>query len=219
MGVEELLKLVGGGESISPASAISGGIQGIAGLVGNLKAKKNFRQAEQSYMQNMASRPMFQIAPEVKQQLAMLQNQYNAEDESIKQAKAAQDQALNNYMGNAQRNASSGQQALATAGEVAGMGMQNAARLAGQQFENKMAKGNMLMQGQNAMANQRAMQFQDALAANQEKGAYSLGKMQAERANINESNKNIFTGLPKALGGLGLAFKGFNANDDSKEPT
>lgn len=209
MGIEELIKLAGStGSKLSPIGAISSGIQGIAGLVGNIKAKKQYNQAEEAFKQAMGSRPSFQISPEVKQQLAMEQAQYNAEDEAIKQAKAAQDQSLANYMGSAQRNAASGSQALATAGEVAGMGMQNAARLAGQQFQNRLQKGQTLAQAQNAMSQQRALQFQDALNANQERQSYNLGQMQAQRYNINESNKNIFGAIPGVIGGLGMAYKG-----------
>jgi hypothetical protein len=210
MELEELLKLAGGAASeANPlAGLISGGIQGIAGLVGNVQAKKRYNQAEEAFKQAMGSRPSFQISPEIKQQLAMQQAQYNAEDESIKQAKAAQDQALANYMGSAQRNASSGAQALATAGEVAGNSMQNAARLSAQQFQNQMQKGQSLAGAQGAMAQQRALQFQDALAANEAKQAFNLGQMQAQRANINESNKNIFNALPGVTNGLAGLFGG-----------
>jgi hypothetical protein len=207
MGIEELLKLAGTGAStLTPLGAVTGGFQALSGLVGNIQSKKRYREAEQAFNRAQASRPAFQIAPEVKQQLAMQQAQYNAEDESIKQAKAAQDQSLANYMGSAQRNAASGSQALATAGEVAGMGMQNAARLAGQQFQNQMQKNQMLGQAQGAMAQQRALQFQDALNANQERQSYELGKMQAQRENINQSNKNIFAGLPSAVMGVAGLF-------------
>lgn len=213
MNIEDLISKISGAGStassaLNPISAISSGIQGIAGLVGNIQAKKRYNKAEEAFKLAQGSRPAFQISPEIKQQLAMQQAQYNAEDESIKQAKAAQDQSLANYMGTAQRNASSGAQALATAGEVAGNTQQNAARLAGQQFQNQMQKNQMLGQAQGAMAQQRAMQFQDALAANQDRQSFELGKMQAERANINESNKNIFSAIPGMVGGLGMAYKG-----------
>ena len=217
MGIEDILKLAETGGSLTPAGAIASGIQGVAGLIGNLQAKKRYNQAEQAFKLAQGSRPAFQISPEIKQQLAMQQAQYGAEDEAIKQAKAAQEQALSNYMGTAQRNASSGAQALSTAGEVAGMGMQNAARLAGQNFQNRLQKEQMLGQAQNAMAQQRALQFQDALAANQERQAFDLGQMQAQRYNINESNKNIFGALPGAIGGLGMAYnalKGQGGNAD-----
>lgn len=209
MELDELLKLAGTtGSKLTPLGAVTGGFQALSGLVGNIQSKKLYREAEQAFNRAQASRPAFQISPETKQQLAMEQAQYNAEDESIKQARAAQDQALANYLGSAQRNASSGGQALATAGEVAGLGMQNAARLGTQQFQNKMQKGQSLAAAQNAMSQQRALQFQDALNANQERQSYALGKMQAQRENINQSNKNIFAGLPGAIGGLGMAYKG-----------
>jgi hypothetical protein len=135
----------------------------------------------------------------------MQQAMYGAEDASIKQAKAGIDQSLANYMGNAQRNATSGTQALATAGEVAGNAMRSESALADKQFQNQMMKGQSLAQAQNAMSQQRAMQFQDALNANQERQSYELGKMQAQRENINQSNKNIFAGLPSAvMGAAGL---------------
>jgi hypothetical protein len=218
MGIDDLIKsLTGAGTSaLTPIGAISSGIQGIAGIVGNVKSKKLYREAEEAFKRVQGGRPSFQISPEIKQQLAMEQAQYNAEDEAIKQAKAAQDQSLANYMGSAQRNAASGSQALATAGEVAGMGMQNAARLAGQQFQNRLQKGQTLAQAQNAMSQQRTMQFQDALNANQERQSYELGKMQAERANINESNKNIFGAIPGVLGGLGMAYKGLKKPVNTK---
>ena len=196
-------------KGVDPVSLGTGTIQGIAGFIENLKAKKRYNKAEEAFKLAQGSRPAFQISPEIKQQLAMQQAQYGAEDEAIKQAKAAQDQSLANYMGTAQRNASSGAQALATAGEVTVNAQQNAARLAGQQFQNQLQKGQMLGQAQGAMAQQRAMQFQDALSANQDRQSYELGKMQAERANINESNKNIFAAIPGVLGGLtGLFSKG-----------
>jgi hypothetical protein len=207
MGIEELIKLAGGSASTANpiAGLVSGGIQGIAGLVGNIQAKKRYREAENAFNRAQSSRPTFQISPEIKQQLAMEQAQYNAEDQSIKQARAAQEQALANYMGSAQRNASSGTQALATAGEVAGNSMQNAARLSAQQFQNQMQKGQSLAGAQGAMAQQRGLQFQDALNANQERQSFELGKMQAYRNDINQSNKNIFSALPSvAMGAAGL---------------
>jgi hypothetical protein len=212
MELDDLIKsLTGSGTSaLTPIGAISSGIQGLAGIVGNIQAKKRYNKAEEAFKLAQGGRPSFQISPEIKQQLAMQQAQYNAEDASIKQAKAAQDQALANYMGSAQRNASSGAQALATAGEVAGNAMQGAARLGAQQFENQMQKGQSLAGAQGAMAQQRALQFQDALSANQERQSFDLGQMQAERSNINQSNKNIFNAIPGMVGGLGMAYGAIN---------
>jgi hypothetical protein len=194
------------GKGIDPVSLGTSAIQGIAGIVGNIKAKKQYNQAEEAHKLAMGGRPSFQISPEIKQRLAMEQAQYNAEDQSVKQARAAQEQALANYMGTAQRNASSGTQALATAGEVAGNTMQGSARLGAQQFQNQLQKGQTLGQAQNAMAQQRMLKYEDALAANQEKQAFELGKMQAYRQDINDSNKNIFGALPGVLGGLSGLF-------------
>lgn len=209
MGIEELLKLANTGSSaLTPIGAVTGGIQALSGLVGNIQSKKLYREAEQALNRAQAARPAFQISPEIKQRLAMEQAQYNAEDEAIKQAKADIEQQGANYLNTAEKGASSGSQLLATAGEMSNNQMRNTARLAGQQFQNKLQKGQTLGQAQDAMAQQRAMQFQDALMANQEKQAFELGKMQAQRANINESNKNIFAGLPGAIGGLGMAYKG-----------
>jgi hypothetical protein len=193
-------KLVSAG--IDPTGLATGLTQGLIGVVGNIKAKKQYNQAEEAHKLAMGGRPSFQISPEVKQRLAMEQAQYNAEDQSIKQARAAQEQALANYMGSAQRNASSGTQALATAGEVAGNTMQGAARLGAQQFQNQLQKGQTLAQAQGAMAQQRGLKFEDALAANQEKQAYELGKMQAYKQDINDSNKNIMAAIPQVMPGV-----------------
>ena len=193
-------KLVSAG--IDPTGLATGLTQGLIGVVGNIKGKKRFNEAEEAHKLAMGGRPSFQISPEIKQRLAMEQAQYNAEDQSIKQARAAQEQALANYMGTAQRNASSGTQALATAGEVAGNTMQGAARLGAQQFQNQLQKGQTLAQAQGAMAQQRGLKFEDALAANQEKQAYELGKMQAYRQDINDSNKNIMAAIPQVLPGV-----------------
>jgi hypothetical protein len=193
-------KLVSAG--IDPTGLATGLTQGLIGVVGNIKAKKQYNQAEEAHKLAMGGRPSFQISPEIKQRLAMEQAQYNAEDQSIKQARAAQEQALANYMGTAQRNASSGTQALATAGEVAGNTMQGAARLGAQQFQNQLQKGQTLAQAQGAMAQQRGLKFEDALAANQEKQAYELGKMQAYRQDINNSNKNIMAAIPQVMPGV-----------------
>jgi hypothetical protein len=86
--------------------------------------------------------------------------------------------------------------------------MQNAARLSAQQFQNQMQKGQSLAGAQGAMSQQRGLQFQDALNANQEKQTFELGKMQAQRANINESNKNIFNAIPGVTNGLAGLFGG-----------
>jgi hypothetical protein len=193
-------KLVSAG--IDPTGLATGLTQGLIGVVGNIKAKKQYNQAEEAHKLAMGGRPSFQISPEIKQRLAMEQAQYNAEDQSIKQARAAQEQALANYMGSAQRNASSGTQALATAGEVAGNTMQGAARLGAQQFQNQLQKGQTLAQAQGAMAQQRGLKFEDALAANQEKQAFELGKMQAYRQDINNSNKNIMAAIPQVMPGV-----------------
>ncbi len=187
---------------IDPTGLGTGLTQGIIGLVGRRKAQKQYNQAEEAHKLAMGGRPSFQISPEIKQRLAMEQAQYNAEDQSIKQARAAQEQALANYMGSAQRNASSGAQALATAGEVAGNTMQGAARLGAQQFQNQLQKGQTLAQAQGAMAQQRGLKFEDALAANQEKQAYELGKMQAYRNDINNANKNMVSAIPQVMPGV-----------------
>lgn len=205
MSIEELLKLAGGaGAELTPAGAIAGGIQGIAGLVGNIQAKKRYNQAEQAFKQAQASRPGFQIAPEIKQQLAMEQAQYNAEDEAIKQARAGMEQSNANTIFNAQDLGGSGAQALGAIASANLENQQNIAKLAAQQAQNKMMKGQSLAQAQGNMAQQRALQFQDALNANQERQAFNLGQMQAQRENINQSNKNIFAGLPAAIGGIGM---------------
>lgn len=207
MELEELLGLIKGkGSELTPIGAASSAIQGIAGIVGNIQAKKRYNRAEEAFKSVMNSRPAFQISPEVKQRLAMEKAQYNAEDEAIKQAKADIEQQGANYLNTAEKGASSGSQLLATAGEMSNNQMRNTARLAGQQFQNKLQKGQTLGQAQDAMSQQRAMQFQDALAANQERQAFNLGQMQAERSNINESNKNIFNAIPGMVGGLGMAY-------------
>ena len=209
MGIEELLKLTGTGVSaMSPIGAISGGIQALSGLVGNIQSKKLYKEAEQALNRAQASRPAFQIAPEVKQQLAMQQAQYNAEDEAVKQARAGLEQSNANTIANAQSLGGSGAQALGAVADANLLNQQNIAKLAAQQFQNKEVKGQALANAQNTMGQQRAMQFQDALNANQERQSFALGKMQAQRENINQSNKNIFAGLPGAIGGLGMAYKG-----------
>lgn len=187
---------------IDPTGLGTGLTQGIIGLVGRHKAQKQYNQAEEAHKLSLGGRPSFQISPEIKQRLGMELAQYNAEDQSIKQARAAQEQALADYMGTAQRNASSGGTALATAGEVAGMGMKNAARLSKQQFDNQLQKGQTLAQAQGAMAQQRGLKFEDALAANQEKQAYELGKMQAYRNDINNANKNMVSAIPQVMPGV-----------------
>jgi len=189
-------------------TGLAGGLLNLGiGAISRHKAKKEYNAAEKAFKNAYGSRPMYQIPKEVQQQLAMQQAQYNAEDQSIKQARAAQDQSLANYMGSAQRNASSGQQALATAGEVAGMGMQGNARLAAQQFQNQLQKGATLTDAQNAMAQQRGIQFGDALNRNYEMQNYELGKMQAQRQNMNDANQMIYGAardlMPAAIGGLG----------------
>jgi hypothetical protein len=194
-------------KGIDPTGLASGLLNAGIGIVSRQKAKKQYDESEKAFKNAYGSRPMYQIPKEIQQQLAMQQAQYNAEDQSIKQARAAQDQALSNYMGSAQRNASSGQQALATAGEVAGMGMQGNARLAAQQFQNQLQKGATLTDAQNAMAQQRGIQFNDALNRNYELQNYELGKMQAQRQNMNDANQMIYSAahdlVPAAIGGLG----------------
>jgi hypothetical protein len=212
MELDDLIKsLTGAGTSaLTPIGAISSGIQGLAGIVGNIQAKKRYNKAEEAFKLAQGGRPSFQISPEIKQQLAMEQAQYNAEDEAVKQARAGMEQSNANTIFNAQDLGGSGAQAL---GAIAGANLenqQNIARLAAQQAQNKMMKGQSLAGAQGAMAQQRAMQFQDALSANQERQAFNLGQMQAERSNINQSNKNIFNAIPGMVGGLGMAYGAIN---------
>jgi len=179
-----------------------------AGIFGALSGKKKLGEATSEYDSARKNAPAFQIAPEIKQELAQRAAEYNAEDEAIKQAKAEYLQQQANYGANVERNAQSGSQALGAMAASNRQTNQDIARLAAQQFADKMQKGQALSGARNAMAQQRQIQFADQQARNEAAQAVALGKMQAERYNLNEANKNIFAGIPGAAMGLAGLLKG-----------
>jgi hypothetical protein len=196
---------------------LPGAGQALAGIFGAISGKKALNQANSEFESAYKNAPAFQISPEIKQDLAQREAEYNAEDEATKQAKAEQQQLLANYMAGVQRNAQSGAQALGSTAGFAGTTQENMARLAAQQYANKLQRGQGLTAARGAMSQQRALQFADQQAKNEAMQNLALGKMQAARYNVNEANKNIFSGLPSALTGLaGLLGNKESENKDNE---
>lgn len=186
---------------------LPGAGQLISGLFGVVKGKKALGEATGEFESSLKNAPAFQIAPEIKQDLAQREAEYNAEDEAIKQAKADILQQQANYFGNVERNAQSGAQAINAMAGGSDIAQKNIARLATQQFANKIQKGQGLSNARANMAQQRSVQFADQQAKNEAMQNLALGKMQAERYNVNEGNKNIFGGLPGFAMGLASLLK------------
>lgn len=154
----------------------------------------------------MSARPQYQISDTVKQQLAEAQSRYNAQNPAIAMAYQQAQQGMAGQMANAQRNASSGAQALAAGAGAQAQLQSIAPQLAAQQAAYSQQQQANLNQARGLMTEEQRTKFADMLATNQARQNYGLGLAQAGSAMKSQGMGAL------VQGGLGLATAGLNAN-------
>jgi hypothetical protein len=162
---------------------IGAGVVGLGtGLYQAISGSKQQKGGQKAFEQAMAARPQYEISDTVKQQLAEAQSRYNAQNPAIAMAYQQAQQGMAGQMANAQRNASSGAQALAAGAGAQAQLQSIVPQLAQQQTAYNQQQYANLNQAQNAMGEEEMNQFRDQLAANQMKQNFGLGLAQAGSA-------------------------------------
>jgi len=173
-----------------------------SGLYQTISGSKQQKQGQKAFEEAMAARPQYQISDTVKQQLAEAQARYNAQNPAIAMAYQQAQQGMAGQMANAQRNASSGAQALAAGAGAQAQLQSIAPQLAAQQTAYQQQQYANLNQAQGLMSQEEKNKFSDMLAANQARQNFGLGLAQAGSAMKSQGLGSI------AQGGLGLASAG-----------
>jgi hypothetical protein len=197
-------------------AAIIGGVVGLgSGLYQTISGSKQQKSGQKAFEQAMAARPQYEISDTVKQQLAEAQSRYNAQNPAIAMAYQQAQQGMAGQMANAQRNASSGAQALAAGAGAQAQLQSIAPQLAAQQAAYSQQQQANLNQARGLMTEEQRTKFSDMLSANQARQNFGLGLAQSGSAMKSQGLGAI------AQGGLGLATAGINANakTNSKIPT
>lgn len=186
-----------------------------SGLYQTISGSKQQKRGQQAFEQAMAARPQYEISDTVKQQLAEAQSRYNAQNPAIAMAYQQAQQGMAGQMANAQRNASSGAQALAAGAGAQAQLQSIVPQLAAQQAAYSQQQQANLNQARGLMTEEQRTKFADMLAANQARQNFGLGLAQAGSAMKSQGLGAI------AQGGLGLATAGLNANlkTNAKIPT
>lgn len=186
-------------------AAIIGGAVGLgSGLYQTLSGASQQKRGQKAFEDAMAARPQYQISDTVKQQLAEAQARYNAQNPAIAMAYQQAQQGMAGQMANAQRNASSGAQALAAGAGAQAQLQSITPQLAAQQAAYSQQQQANLNQAQGLMTEEQKTKFADQLAANQMRQNYGLGLAQAGSAMKSQ-------GLGAMVqGGLGLASAGLS---------
>jgi hypothetical protein len=194
----------------------AGAIIGLgSGLYQTISGSKQQKKGQQAFEEAMSARPQYQISDTVKQQLAEAQSRYNAQNPAIAMAYQQAQQGMAGQMANAQRNASSGAQALAAGAGAQAQLQSIAPQLAAQQAAYSQQQQANLNQARGLMTEEQRTKFSDMLSANQARQNFGLGLAQSGSAMKSQGLGAI------AQGGLSLATAGLNANakTNAKIPT
>jgi hypothetical protein len=195
-------------------AAIIGGVVGLgSGLYQTISGSKQQKSGQKAFEQAMAARPQYEISDTVKQQLAEAQARYNAQNPAIAMAYQQAQQGMAGQMANAQRNAASGAQALATGAGAQAQLQSIVPQLAQQQAAFQQQQYANLNQAQGLMSQEEKTRFSDMLAANQAKQNFGLGLAQAGSAMKSQGLGAI------AQGGMNLATAGLNAKFGGANPS
>lgn len=195
-------------------AAIIGGAVGLgSGLYQTLSGASQQKKGQKAFEDAMAARPQYQISDTVKQQLAEAQARYNAQNPAIAMAYQQAQQGMAGQMANAQRNASSGAQALAAGAGAQAQLQSITPQLAAQQAAYSQQQQANLNQAQGLMSQEEKTRFADLLAANQARQNFGLGLAQAGSAMKSQGLGTI------AQGGMTLASAGLNAEFGGNKTT
>lgn len=186
---------------------IAGAVIGLgSGLYQTISGSKQQKSGQKAFEQAMAARPQYEISDTVKQQLAEAQARYNSQNPAIAMAYQQAQQGMAGQMANAQRNASSGAQALAAGAGAQAQLQSIVPQLAAQQTAFQQQQQANLNQARGLMTEEQRTKFADMLAANQARQNFGLGLAQAGSAMKSQGIGAL------VQGGLGLATAGLNAN-------
>jgi hypothetical protein len=185
----------------------AGAIIGLgSGIYQTISGSQQQKKGQQAFESAMAARPQYQISDTVKQQLAEAQSRYNAQNPAIAMAYQQAQQGMAGQMANAQRNASSGAQALAAGAGAQAQLQSIAPQLAAQQAAYSQQQQANLNQARGLMTEEQRTKFSDMLSANQARQNFGLGLAQSGSAMKSQ-------GLGAMVqGGLGLASAGLSAS-------
>lgn len=167
-------------------------------LYGAYQAYRGYQKSQQEeelLNDQMKARPQYAPAPESKALLVDAQNRKNAVSPALLTAyRMAQQQAANTMAG-AQRNATSGAEALAVGANAQNQFQSFIPQIAQMQTGYEQNNLNAYRQAMGNMAQERQMVFQDQLGRHSDLVNFHLGKMGAANTNMGQ--------------GLGLAASGF----------
>jgi hypothetical protein len=173
-----------------------------SGLYQTISGSKQQKRGQKAFEAAMAARPQYEISDQVKQQLAEAQSRYNAQNPAIAMAYQQAQQGMAGQMANAQRNASSGAQALAAGAGAQAQLQSIIPQLAQQQAAFQQQQQANLNQARGLMSQEEKTKFSDMLATNQARQNFGLGLAQAGSAMKGQGLGAI------AQGGLGLVSAG-----------
>lgn len=165
------------------------------------KAAKDKKKAEEDMKKAMAQRPDYQVSQSVKDQLADTRSRLNAVDPSIAlMQQQAQKQAAGTQA-NAQRNATSGAEALAVGSAAQGQLQSMLPQMAMLQQQSQRQNLGNYYNAQGAMANQDLLVNQDQQAKSADMTNFALGKIGAASANMSSGINNAIGGAMSAVQG------------------
>jgi hypothetical protein len=191
---------------------IGAGVIGLGtGLYQAISGTKQQKSGQKSFEQAMSARPRYEISDTVKQQLAEAQARYNAQNPAIAMAYQQAQQGMAGQMANAQRNASSGAQALAAGAGAQAQLQSIAPQLAAQQTAYNQQQYANLNQAQGLMSQEEKTRFSDMLAANQARQNFGLGLAQSGSAMRSQGLGSI------AQGAFGLLSAGLSGKFGGKK--
>jgi hypothetical protein len=200
---------------------IGAGVIGLGtGLYQAISGTKQQKSGQKAFEQAMAARPRYEISDTVKQQLAEAQARYNAQNPAIAMAYQQAQQGMAGQMANAQRNASSGAQALAAGAGAQAQLQSIAPQLAAQQTAYNQQQYANLNQAQGLMSQEEKTRFSDMLAANQARQNFGLGLAQSGSAMRSQGLGSIAQGAFGLLSaGLSGKFGGTKNTTNTQAPT
>lgn len=165
------------------------------GIYDAIAGAKQRKKAQAALESAMAARPDFQISQEAKDLVTNQQNALNAGNPAIDALYKQNQTAAANVMANAQRNATSGTEAMQAAANAQAMQMAQNPQLAQLQMQSDMANRGALSNALLNMQQQKQIKAQDMLDKNQMWQTYRAGQMAAAADRIKSGKASLVQGV------------------------
>lgn len=165
------------------------------GIYDAIAGAKQRKKAQAALESAMAARPDFQISQEAKDIVTNQQNALNAGNPAIDALYKQNQTAAANVMANAQRNASSGSEAMQAAANAQAMQMAQNPQLAQLQMQSDMANRGSLANALLNMQQQKQIKAQDMLDKNQMWQTYRASQMAAAAERAKSGKAGLVQGL------------------------